>query len=419
VAGFRWELSALAVVSGSWWLTANAIGIEAGGVVVGVATVGLVAWPASRSWAWQKLRHGRVRRSFLAAVRATRFDPAAGRLPTVLRAADTPAGYRLRVRVPRGLSVSSLEAVAEVCAAAMQVSDVRVARDRDNAARAEVTIVVRDPLATTMSLDWPLADTHQCNLWEPIPVAIDEDGGPVAINLPEHNLLLGGEPGAGKSAVLSLLVSAAALDPTVKLWLLDGKQVELAPWSGCAEALVGPNLEDAIRVLERLQTEMDMRYAQLLAWRRRKVSPGDGLGLHVVACDELALFLATGERDQRSRCADLLRDLVARGRAAGIIVLAATQKPSSDVIPTSLRDIFGYRWALRCATRDASDTILGAGWATQGYSAAEIDPAARGVGYLLHEGGVPVRLRAAYLDDDTLAALADRATALRATGSVP
>jgi hypothetical protein len=62
---------------------------------------------------------------------------------------------------------------------------------------------------------------------------------------------------------------------------------------------------------------------------------------------------------------------------------------------------------------DASDTILGRGWASQGYSAASIDPAARGVGFLLQEGGVPVRLRACYLDDLDLAELARRAEALR------
>ena len=72
---------------------------------------------------------------------------------------------------------------------------------------------------------------------------------------------------------------------------------------------------------------------------------------------------------------------------------------------------------MRCATRDASDTILGAGWATEGYSAADIDSACRGVGYLLHEGGVPVRMRAAYLDDTDLARLASRAAWVR--GALP
>jgi S-DNA-T family DNA segregation ATPase FtsK/SpoIIIE len=109
-----------------------------------------------------------------------------------------------------------------------------------------------------------------------------------------------------------------------------------------------------------------------------------------------------------------LRDVVARGRAAGIIVCAATQKPSHEVIPTSLRDLFGFRWAFRCLTPQASDTILGAGWASLGYAASTIDAADRGVGLLLAEGGLPVRLRACWLDDDQLAVLAARAEALRA-----
>ncbi len=67
-----------------------------------------------------------------------------------------------------------------------------------------------------------------------------------------------------------------------------------------------------------------------------------------------------------------MRDLVARGRAAGIIVVAATQKPSADVIPTSLRDLFGFRCALRCNTPQASDTILGQGWASLGFDAAKV-----------------------------------------------
>ena len=107
------------------------------------------------------------------------------------------------------------------------------------------------------------------------------------------------------------------------------------------------------------------------------------------------------------------RDLVARGRAAGIITIAATQKPSADVVPTSLRDLFSFRWALRCSTPQASDSILGQGWASAGFSAHTIDTSAKGVGYLLHEGGEPRRIRSFCLNDDDLRALASRACQLR------
>jgi len=251
------------------------------------------------------------------------------------------------------------------------------------------------------------------SLWEPIPVGVGEDGGTVTISLPERNVLLGGEPGAGKSAALSLLVATAALDPSVKLWLFDGKLVELATWSGCAEHMVGVDVGEAIQVLRQLQTEMEVRYAQLLINRKRKVGPDDDMPLQVVVCDELAHYLTASDRKQRTEFGEVMRDLVSRGRAAGVIVLAATQKPAADIVPTALRDLFGFRWALRCSTPQASDTILGQGWASAGHSAAEIDAGLRGVGYLLHEGGQPVRLRSYYLADDTLAGIAFRAEAVR------
>ena len=48
-----------------------------------------------------------------------------------------------------------------------------------------------------------------------------------------------------------------------------------------------------------------------------------------------------------------------------------------------------------------SDPILGTGWSTAGYTASTIDAAHRGVGYLLHEGGEPVRMRTFNLTETT------------------
>jgi S-DNA-T family DNA segregation ATPase FtsK/SpoIIIE len=159
---------------------------------------------------------------------------------------------------------------------------------------------------------------------------------------------------------------------------------------------------------------MQARYRELLARGARKITPGDELALHLVVCDELAFYLAAEDRKHRVEFTELLRDLVARGRAAGGIVCAATQKPASDVVPSALRDLFGFRLALRCNTPQASDTILGQGWASAGYSAATIAPGRRGVGYLLAEDGLPVRVRGFYLPDAQLTRIAERAAAARA-----
>ncbi|MGH2689720.1 MAG: FtsK/SpoIIIE domain-containing protein [Actinomycetota bacterium] len=104
----------------------------------------------------------------------------------------------------------------------------RVDRDPANARLARVRVVTSDPLHGGPAIVWRNLDALRLSLWEAVPVGIDEDGELVWVTLPEHHLLVGGETGAGKSVVVSMLVATAALDPSVKLWLLDGKLVELA-----------------------------------------------------------------------------------------------------------------------------------------------------------------------------------------------
>jgi S-DNA-T family DNA segregation ATPase FtsK/SpoIIIE len=259
--------------------------------------------------------------------------------------------------------------------------------------------------------------TRAMSIWRPVHLGVDESGQPVRLDFAERMILLAGEPGAGKSGALNLIVGHAALSADCRLVLVDGKQVELGAWRSCADEFVGPDIDHANKVLAGLRQEMDERYDALLDAGRRKISPDSGVPPIVVVFDELAYFSATvGDRKQQNEFTTAVRDLVARGRAAGVIVVAATQRPSADIIPTSLRDLFGYRWAFRCTTPASSDVILGHGWAGQGYSATDIDPAARGVGWLLAEGGIPRRVRAAYLTDAQVRELATLAAERRESG---
>jgi len=406
--GWRLELLLLALLAagfGALRLKAGLSAVVSAAVLV-LVVVALLACGPARRWLWRALCAAHVRRAWwrawlhcgLSRVRARKVQ-------------RIPAGELVSVRVSRGFSFEDITARSEELAACMGLRELRVERDRGNASKGTVTLVRRDPLADMGGRPWPALGAEGMSLWDLIALGMDEMGRSVRALLVERSLLAGGEPGAGKSAAMAILVAAAAFDRTVKLWLLDGKRVELAAWEPCAERLVGPDVGEAIEVLEAVQAEMEDRYRQLLARGLRKVTPG--LPLHVVVCDELAFYLTVEDKAQRARFSELLRDLVARGRAAGVIVLAATQKPSADVVPSSLRDLFGFRLALRCTTPQASDTILGQGWASQGYSAATIAPGERGVGYLLADDGIPVRLRTFYLSDEDITTLAARAAALR------
>ena len=412
LAAWGWRLEgALLLGAAIAFRLASALG--PGGPVLLVGLTALALWhvPGVRTRISVALRGAAIRRRVVRALRACDVEGPFG-FAGVGAATTTPAGFRVVVRTPLGRHTGHLETAAPFLAAALRVREVRVVRHAADASLATVHVVARDPFAQS-SLAWPWVQLGRTDLWRPVPLAVDEDGTTVTVGLFEHNLLLGGEPGGGKSTALALLVAAAALDPAVSISLFDAKQVELAPWAPCANAFCGPDLGVVVEVLREVRAEMDRRYERLLSCGRRKVSPEDGFALSVVAIDELAFFLRAGTREERNGFAEALRDLVARGRAAGVVVLCATQKPSHDVVPTAVRDLFSFRMALRCTTPEASDTVLGQGWASRGYSAATIDPATRGVGYLLAEGAVPVKCKSYHLDDAQIAALVRRGARLR------
>ena len=252
------------------------------------------------------------------------------------------------------------------------------------------------------------------SMFNPVHLGVDELGEQVHVNLAERNLLIGGEPGGGKSSALNLITAHGALSADCRLVLVDGNQVQLGPWRHSADMFIGPSLKDAIDAFTEFQQIMNRRYTRLLATGRRKIERGDGEDVYLVVIDEYAYYSATvGGKKDRDDFAALARDLIARGRAAGVILVLATQRPSHQIIDPSMRDLFSYRMAFRCTTDSSSDVVLGQGWAGQGYSAATIDPLARGVAWLLSETGVPRRIKTAFLTDAHIHHLAAYAAQLR------
>ncbi|MBG0567914.1 FtsK/SpoIIIE domain-containing protein [Actinoplanes aureus] len=270
------------------------------------------------------------------------------------------------------------------------------------------------PVLTADAGNGPVDLGPVLSIFDPVHIGIDEFGQPKLVPLIERNMLIGGEPGSGKSGLLNAVVGHAAMSLDCRLVLFDGKRVELGQWRKCADAFVGPNLEQALLVLRKLQMMMDRRYDYLEDCERRKIIPADVFQAYLVAFDELAYYSATiGRKVDRDEFSMLLRDLVARGRAVGIIVVAATQRPSSDIIPTSLRDLFAWRFAGRCTNDSSSDIVLGHGWAQKGWSANMISPNNPGAGLLISESGSPQLIKVAYLDDRTCAGIAAYAATLR------
>lgn len=256
--------------------------------------------------------------------------------------------------------------------------------------------------------------SNSLSIYDPIYFGVDEYDKPVRVTLAGRNMLIGGEPGGGKSVALNSIVAHAALCLDVELVLIDGKLVELLPWARVADEFVANEPARVIEVLRDLVAEMDRRYLHLARTGNKKIKPDSGIPAILCAIDEFAYFSVTaGTTWTQEEFVRLVADLVARGRAAGIIMVVATQRPSADIIPTKLRDLFAYRLAFRCTTDSSSDIILSVGWASEGYSAKKIAPEDKGVGWLLAEGGTPRRIKNAYLTDEDITILVGRAAYVR------
>ncbi|MGA5134385.1 FtsK/SpoIIIE domain-containing protein [Streptomyces olivoreticuli] len=328
--------------------------------------------------------------------------------------------------LPPGIPARKAMRALEELASAFGVEAAQVHMDKAGRA-GRLELWVSDELPFTAKPDpGPLLGMDgPTNFWGRIQIGPTVRGDRHTISVVERSGLVGGEPGAGKSASGNTILLAAALDPRVILWLADGKGGgDLEPFESLCEYFEGDaDAEAFYEMLQEAIRDMKARYALLKKLGKRKVTEELAnkyplLRQKLLWVDELMFY--TTDEEYGKKITKALRNLVSRGRAAGIITFCATQKPGSDVVDTSLRDLLSIRWALRCTTPEASDTILGKGAASAGYSAKQIEAEMRGAGFIWSEGQSPVLVRADYYDDDQVLALLQRARAYReAEGTLP
>ena len=164
-----------------------------------------------------------------------------------------------------------------------------------------------------------------------------------------------------------------------------------------------------------LQDQIDERTDWLLDHKMRKITPRPGLAGLPGAHRRGGLLLRHRRHPaQQKEFNACNRDVVARGRAPGIIAVEATQRPSADIIPTvpagPVRLPVGVPLLHRSLLRHDPRATAGP---TKGYSADRHRPAGPRVSWLRAEDGIPRRVKAAYLTDEQIINLADWAAALR------
>lgn len=194
-----------------------------------------------------------------------------------------------------------------------------------------------------------------------VPVAIDADGGGrISLNLVHSSVLVGGTSRGGKSIFLSSLLASCSYVYGCSLCVVDLKRVDYAGFSPRLSAYA-KTVPDARLLLALMVEEMERRYQLMEQWGVSKIEDFDySLPLIVVVIDELAYLLGANDKEARESILSSITTLQQTGMAAGITLVCATQKPSSDALgkgSTTFRDNFQQRVAFRCLTSEQSKTI--------------------------------------------------------------
>ena len=244
----------------------------------------------------------------------------------------------------------------------------------------------------------------------------------------QHNWLIGSLPGQGKTGVVVVLVSGAALDPTDELWLHELKgSGDLDAYERVAHRFVSGIDDESIGYaadsLTLLKAEV-MRRTPALKQLPKEVCPDKrvtrqiadrrALGLHPLICviDECQnLFAHARYGAQAGADAEFI---IRIGRGVGVVLVLATQRPDKDSLPTGVSGNVSIRFCLKVAGQVENDMILTTGAYKRGLNAALLRPGIdAGIGYLLGATPTPTVACAAYLDVAARERVAARAHALR------
>lgn len=297
-----------------------------------------------------------------------------------------------------GVKIADIKKLQEDIALSLNAKGVRVVTLSDS-----VGIEVANDYASIVPLKALLNDDAFRNSKADLPVAI---GYTITQKVrvfdlaDAPHLLIAGATKQGKSVGLNVIVSSLLYSKhpsELKFVFIDPKMVEFSAYGSLLKHYLAvlPDAadedeeknnaivkkpKDAEKILRSLCTEMDDRYELLSKagvnkitlynekYKERKLRPDHGhryLPYLVVVVDEYAdLTMTTGASpDARAASRSITNSIIRlaqKGRAAGLHVILATQRPSVDVISGIIKSNFPMRIAFRVASRVDSMTILDA-----------------------------------------------------------
>lgn len=322
--------------------------------------------------------------------------------------------YELRPAV--GVKVSRITHLADDLALALAAKDIRI--EAPIPGKSLIGIEVPNKQIATVGFRnmFEAAPSDDRPLNVPLGRTVTGDVEMADLTKMPH-LLIAGATGSGKSVAINVILTSILLKAKphqVKLLLIDPKKVELSVYNGIPHLLspVVSEPKKAARALAKVVSEMERRYElfakfgvrnlagynKLVQDNNRQAESDDQptLPLILVVVDELADLMMTVSNDVE----DAIVRIAQMGRAAGIHMILATQRPSVDVITGLIKANVPSRIAFAVSSGIDSRTIIDTNGAEK----------LLGRGDMLFEPidqNKPTRVQGAFISDQDVEAVVD------------
>lgn len=316
-----------------------------------------------------------------------------------------PTVTRYEIEMPEGISVKKILSLdADIAYALSAKGQIRI--EAPIPGRSKVGIEVPNNKVAKVSIKDVLLSKEFSLSPSPLTFALGKDitGTVKVCNLQKMpHLLVAGTTGSGKSVCLNTIITSLIYKSSpdeVKFIMIDPKQVELSMYEGLPHMVIPKVLTDPTKAVNALQwavDEMERRFRLISEERVRNIDEYNKtekvlsrkvkkMPYIVIIFDEFADFMAVAKNEIE----DKIRRLAGKARAAGIHLILATQRPSTDVVTGTLKANLPARIAFKVASRVDSEVIMGATGAEKllGYGDMLYKPA----------DSSPIRLQGCFID---------------------
>ena len=328
-----------------------------------------------------------------------------------------PAVTQYEVKVPSGTKVSRIVGINKEIALALAAKDVRIQAPIPG--KSTIGIELPNPSISAVKFKEVLAHESKAMSDAKIVVALGKDimGRPQLADLSKMpHLLIAGSTGSGKSVCTNTMICSILMrykPDEVKLMLVDPKKVELSNYNGVPHLLcpVVSDPKKASIALQKLVSEMDKRYdmfsdanvkniAGYNEWITKENAKNNTnvakMPYVVAIIDELADLMLVASKEVE----DSIMRITQMARAAGIHLIVATQRPSTDVITGVVKANIPSRIAFAVASNIDSRTILD-------MSGAEKLLGRGDMLYLPMGENVPIRIQGCFISDNEIKRIID------------